>query len=372
MTPSRETLVDLLRVLVEAETPTGDTDALERGFGVLSSLTASMTARQPVVDHLDGTPYLYLAPVANPSVLILGHLDTVWPIGTLTQLPFCVKGDVATGPGVFDMKAGLAIALAAIAVCATADHVGLLVTSDEETGSSTGRALVERYAATACAVLVPEPAAPGGAVKMARKGVGLYEFQVVGREAHAGLEPERGVNASIELASLINDLTTFADPDSGTTVTPTKATAGVTSNTVPAEATLAADVRAWTLPELERVDAAVRRRTARVPGAKVLVTGGINRPPLEASSSASLLELARQAALDTGLGGLAATGVGGGSDGNFTAAIGIPTLDGVGAVGGGAHARDEWVDLTCLEPRARWLAAVAERAVARFTVPAEG
>ena len=365
MTPSRETLVDLLRVLVEAETPTGDTDALNRGFSVLAELTASMTARQPLVDSLDGTPYLYLAPTASPSVLFLGHLDTVWPVGTLSELPFRIDGDVATGPGVFDMKAGLAIALGAIAGCNAADHVGLLVTSDEETGSTTGRTLVEKHATAASAVFVPEPAAPGGAIKVARKGVGLYEFQVVGREAHAGLEPERGVNASMELASLINDIAGLADPEAGTTVTPTRAASGLTSNTVPAAATLTADVRAWTLLELQRVDAAVRRRTTHVPGAEVFVSGGINRPPLEAGNSTELLALAMQSAVDTGLGQLEATGVGGGSDGNFTSAAGIPTLDGVGAVGGGAHARDEWVDLTSLEPRARWLASVAERFVAQ-------
>ena len=364
MFPSLEAMLDAVRSLVEAETPTGDRAAMDSGFVRLSALVSQFTHRRAIVDHVDDVPYLYLPAVATPSVLVIGHLDTVWPIGTLDQLPFRVSGGRATGPGVFDMKAGLVIALAALAGCAVGENVSLLVTSDEETGSATGRGLVEVFSSTATAVLVPEPAAPGGGIKVARKGVGMYEFAIRGREAHAGLEPERGLNATVELGALIADLVHLQDAHSGTTVTPTKASSGLTANTVPADAVLCADVRAWSMQELQRVDHAVRTRLPEVAGVEVMVAGGINRPPLEASTSLALVELARQTARDVGLGEIDAISVGGGSDGNFSAARGVPTLDGVGADGGGAHTREEWVDITSLPARAKWLAAICERVVA--------
>lgn len=364
MFPTLEIMLDALRSLVEVETPTGNRAAIDAGFAELSGMVCEFTGRPATVDYVDDTAYLYLPAVATPSVLVIGHLDTVWPIGTLADLPFRVSVGRATGPGVFDMKAGLVIALSAIAGCAVGEHVSLLVTSDEETGSATGRGLVEKFSSTASAVLVPEPAAPGGRIKKARKGVSLYEFAIRGHEAHAGLEPERGLNATVELGALIADLVRLQDTDSGTTVTPTKASSGLTANTVPADARLCADVRAWSMQELQRVDHAVRTRTPAVAGVEVTVGGGINRPPLEASSSRAIVELARQTARDLGLGEIDAASVGGGSDGNFSAAVGVPTLDGVGADGAGAHTRDEWVDITSLPARAQWLAAICERVVA--------
>lgn len=363
MIPTRPVLVEALRALVEAETPSDDLDALDVGFATLERLTRELTGRQPVMGRVDRVPYLHLPATASPEVLVVGHLDTVWPLGTLVQNPFLVRGDIATGPGVFDMKAGLVIALGGLTGCAVPEHVGLLVTADEETGSRTGRPLVERRLSDVRAVLVPEPAAPGGGIKQARKGVGLYRFTMRGREAHAGLEPERGINATVELGALVADLVRLQDVEVGTTVTPTKAASGVTMNTVPAEATLYADVRAWTMNELVRVDEFLRTRTAHVAGVEVTFSGGINRPPMEERVSAALVELARRAALDLGMGTVNATRVGGGSDGNFCAAAGVPTLDGVGAVGGGAHAWDEWVDLSSLTVRARWLASIVERVV---------
>jgi len=363
--PTRETLVEALRVLVEVETPSGDLAALEEGFERLASVVLELTGRSAMVERVDGIPYLYLGATASPSVLVIGHLDTVWPRGTLAQMPFAVDGDVATGPGIFDMKAGLVIALAAIAGCAAADHVSLLVTGDEEIGSVTGRPLVERYAAAASAVLIPEPSANGGAIKKARKGVGMYEFSIRGREAHAGLEPERGINATVELAALVADLGALQGAADGTTVTVTTARSGTTANTVPAEATLCLDVRGWTQDELERIDRAIRARDPHLDGVEVAITGGINRPPLEERFTEELVGIARQAAIDTGLGPIGAVAVGGGSDGNFAAAMGIPTLDGIGAAGDGAHARHEQVDLASLVPRARWIARVVEQVVAR-------
>ena len=360
---TRQSMVDALQALVQIETPSGNNEALNAGFLKLRSLIEESTGRSAQLDDSDGVPFLYVPATASPSVLFIGHLDTVWPHGTLAEFPFIDSGDVATGPGVFDMKTGLIIAIGALARCDVSDHVALLVTGDEETGSVTSRKIVEKYAQDSLAVIVTEGAAPGGGIKMTRKGVAMYTFTLRGKAAHAGLEPERGSNVTVELGALITDLFDLHDNSIGTTVSPTVATSGVAVNTIPDEATLHVDARAWTLAELERVDAAIRSRPITVDGVEVAVHGGINRPPLEARVSSELVSLAQQAAGDIGLGAIDAIGVGGASDGNFTAAMGIPTLDGVGAVGGGAHTRDEWVDLNSLTKRSEWLALICERVV---------
>jgi glutamate carboxypeptidase len=342
--------------LVQAESQSGDGAGLRHAFDVLATLVTEASGRVPVIAEADGVPYLHLPAGQDPAVLLLCHLDTVWPRGTLAKNPFAVTGDRATGPGSFDMKAGLAIGLEALALATEASRIALLVTGDEELGSLASRATIETVARQSRAVLVLEGAAPGGDLKTARKGVAAYDFEIAGRAAHAGLEPEAGVNATAELAALVADLLALADREAGTSVTPTTASAGTTGNTIPDRARLHADVRAWTQAELERVDAAVRSREPAVPGAVVTVLGGINRPPMEPPASAALLDLARQAARETGLGDVRGAAVGGASDGNLTAALGIPTLDGLGALGGGAHSDDEWISVPALGPRARWLA----------------
>jgi glutamate carboxypeptidase len=357
-----------LRSLVEIESPSRDLDGLHEVMDLAAGFVAEAAGRAPgwfLGD--DGVPALLLEATASPAVLLLCHLDTVWPRGTLAGFPFAVEGGRATGPGTFDMKAGLVIALEVLADTGVRDHVTLLVTADEEVGSGSSRALIEETAARCAAVLVLEGSGPGGAVKHARKGVGFYELAVVGRAAHAGTEPEKGVNATVELAHLVLDLVALADPDHGTTVTPTAARSGTTTNTVPASATLAVDVRSWRASELERVDAAIRARVAALDGAAVEIHGGPNRPPLEVEQSAALLALAREVAADLGLGPLEATGVGGGSDGNFTAALGIPTLDGLGAVGGSGHAPGEWVDIASIGTRAALVAGMVARIAAGAT-----
>jgi glutamate carboxypeptidase len=354
---SGERVLARTRDLVQAESHSGDPEGLRHAFDVLSSLVTEASGRVPVVAEADGVPYLHLLADQDPAVLLLCHLDTVWPRGTLAKNPFAVTGDRATGPGSFDMKAGLAIGLEALALAAESGRAALLVTGDEELGSINSRALIEAVARQSRAVLVLEGAAPGGDLKTARKGVSAYDFEITGRASHAGLEPEAGINTTAELAALVLDLLSMADPGAGTSVTPTVAASGTTGNTVPDRARLHADVRAWTLVEQDRVDAAVRSREAAVTGAVVSVLGGINRPPMEeAPGSADLLGLAHQAARDTGLGDIRGVAVGGASDGNLTAALGVPTLDGLGAVGGGAHADDEWISLPALGPRARWIA----------------
>jgi glutamate carboxypeptidase len=291
-------------------------------------------------------------------VLLLGHHDTVWPRGSLTTHPFRIEGGVLRGPGCFDMKAGVAIAMHALAGLGVPGGVTLLVTGDEEIGSPSSRDLIEAEAAGCAAVFVLEASAPGGALKTARKGVAGYRIRVTGRAAHAGLEPERGVNAAIEVAHQLLAVAGLADTERGTTVTPTLTSAGVATNTVPAAGEFAVDVRVRDADEMVRVDNALRALTPVLSGAGIDVVAFGNRPPLPASASADLFARAQACAGRLGLRPLSAAEVGGGSDGNFTAALGVPTLDGLGAVGGGAHADDEHVLIDELPGRTALVAAL--------------
>jgi glutamate carboxypeptidase len=297
----------------------------------------------------------------NPRVLLLGHLDTVWPLGTLERIPFTAEGDRMTGPGVFDMKAGVVQGWSALARIAARSEgpIGMLLTTDEETGSLASRGLIDD-AITACeAVLVLEPSA-AGALKTQRKGTSWYHLTFHGRAAHAGLDPERGINASLEAAHFITEAVTWSDAVAGTSVTPTVLASGTTANTVPATATLTLDCRAWTRAEQERVDGLVRSWVLRHPEASWSIDGGIDRAALEASSSSALFASAQHVADVLGLAQLEECAVGGASDGNITAAAGVPTLDGLGAVGDGAHAEHEWASISAMDERARLLAGLLQ------------
>jgi glutamate carboxypeptidase len=298
-------------------------------------------------------------------VLVLAHHDTVWPLGSLDTHPFSVADGVLRGPGCFDMKAGLVLALHALAVLRSPARdvpggVTLLVTADEELGSPSSRSLIQAEAAGCRAALVLEASAEGGALKTARKGVSLYRVRAVGRAAHAGLEPERGVNATVELAHQVLAVAGLGDPSLGTTVTPTALSSGTVSNTVPATGMFSVDARMWDTSEQARVHAAMSSLLPAVPDAVLQVSGGPNRPPMPASSSAGLFSLASSLAAVLGLPPLESAAVGGGSDGNFTAGVGTPTLDGLGAVGGGAHADHEYVLVDALPGRAALLAALID------------
>lgn len=351
-------LLATVRRLVECESPSDDAAALTRSAAVVEAVGTELLGVAPERIVVDGCPHLRWRFGAETRVLLLAHHDTVWPLGTLDRLPFDVQDGVMQGPGCFDMKTGLAMALHAIAALEDRDGVTLLVTGDEETGSTRSRALIEETARGAAAVLVTE-ASERGAWKAARKGVSMYEIAVHGRSSHAGLDPERGVNATVALAHLTLALGGLADASAETTVTPTQAQSGTTRNTVPAEARLLIDVRAWRAAELERVDAALREYASPVPDARIVVHGGINRPPLESDMSQALVSLAGSLGERHGLGDVGAVAVGGASDGNFTAGVGVPTLDGLGAVGGGAHADDEHVIVAEILPRTRLLADLA-------------
>lgn len=352
-------LVERLGRLVMIETPSGDAARLAPALQCLQEWGVEAFGRPGETLVVDGVPHLLWRSRADRPILLLGHVDTVFPAGTLDRRPFTVDGDRATGPGVFDMKAGLVIAFEALSRMGDTSHVSMLITGDEETGSQTSRALVEATASGCSAVLVFEPSLDG-AFKTGRKGAGLYRIGFTGRAAHAGIEPELGNNALMELARTALWSETIADPGRGTTVTPTGATSGTAINVVPASGELSLDVRARSLAELERVHAALLARQAVIPGVTLTVSGGINRPPLEPHRSQALVELARHVADREGLAEIRTATVGGGSDGNFTAAMGVPTLDGLGPMGGGAHAEHEWVSLSSMEERVRLTAGMLD------------
>ncbi|MBB4905427.1 glutamate carboxypeptidase [Actinophytocola algeriensis] len=358
--------------MVRCESPSSDAAALARSADVVARLGTRRLGAEPERLGI----HLRWRLGAEPSrVLLLGHHDTVWPLGSLATHPCTVDGTVdggvLRGPGCFDMKAGLALAFH---VAAGRSGVTLLVTGDEELGSPGSRELIEEEARAAEVALVLEASAPGGALKTERKGVSVYEVEVTGRAAHAGLEPERGHNATVELAHQVLAIAALADAERGTTVTPTLMSAGTARNTVSAKGFVAVDVRVRTASEQDRVDVAMRALRPVVPGTRLDVRGGPNRPPLAASASVGLFTRAARIAAELGQPPLAGVAVGGGSDGNLTAGVGTPTLDGLGAVGGGAHADDEHVLVGELVPRAALLSALLDELLAAptKTAPAAG
>lgn len=344
----REAMLADIAELVRIESPTEDLPGCALALAALSDLVQQHTGRTPMVRERQGRPYLHLRSTQDrrTTALLLGHIDTVWPLGTLARWPFAVDGDHASGPGVYDMKAGIVMGLHALSACADPAGVAMLITTDEETGSLCSRALIEEVARDAGAVLVLEPAMADGGIKEARKGVSLYRMVVTGRAAHAGLEPEKGINALLELAEQVRLLADLARPGLGTTVTPTVAQAGTTMNTVPARATVRIDVRAATTAELDRVAKGLSRVVAVLDGARVEVQHLGTRPPLEKDMSEGLVARYRQAMAWAGLAMPPVVTVGGGSDGNFTAGVGVPTLDGLGAPGDGAHAEGEHINVS--------------------------
>lgn len=299
----------------------------------------------------------------STQILVLGHLDTVYEIGTIKKMPFRVSRGRAFGPGIFDMKGGLVTALFAVDALARQRQllqrsIVFLWTSDEETGSKGSREVIEREARRSATVLVLEPAnGPEGKLKTRRKATGTAELVITGRAAHAGLDPGAGVNAVHELALQAARLMRLNDPRRGITVNPTIAQGGTRSNVIPAEARLTIDLRAETRADMRRIDRKLKMLRPILRGARVTVRGGFSRPPLERRDSAELFSRARKLARQLGF-SVGECLAGGGSDGNFTAALGVPTLDGLGAVGEGPHSPDEQVILSALPQRAALLAAL--------------
>ena len=351
----RAEMLGCLEALVNRESPSGDAPLLRSALDTVDAMLGRLVGSRGRLIEAGGTAHLVWES-GRPRVLLLCHLDTVWSLGTLERWPFRIEGDRATGPGVVDMKAGLVQALFALATMGTATGVRLLVTTDEEVGSPGSRALIEESAAGLEAVLVLE-GAYDGALKVARKGTAQYTVRIAGRAAHAS-EPARGANATLEMARQILDVAGLADPAAGTTVTPTLAFAGTTTNTVPARAELRVDSRAATIAELERVRGAMLGLRPHLEGTEVAVSGGVERLPMTREISSGLFERAERLAATLGLSPLRGVLAPGGSDGQLTAALGIPTLDGLGAVGGNAHAEGEWVEIDRMPERAALLAAL--------------
>ena len=342
-----------LEALVRCESPTEDLDACRSVVRLASDIATRVLGTPAEIKEIEGRPVFWWG-AQNPQVVLLGHLDTVWPHGSY-QPVWEVNGDVVRGPGVFDMKAGFLQALYSLK--GIEGSVALIATTDEETGSHASRELIKEVSSNAKAVLVLE-ASLDGKVKTGRKGTSMYQVHVHGVASHAGLEPEKGVNATTEIAHIILKLASLENTEHGTTVVPTVVHSGNTTNTVPDHAVLDIDIRSFAISELERVHAAITGITAVNPLARIEVTGGINRPPLQPSSTTALYERIEKVAASIGMTPLGSAHVGGASDGNFAAAAGAQVLDGLGAVGQGAHAPHEWVSASSLEPRTALLHAL--------------
>ena len=346
-------MLSALEKLVRLESPTEDLAACRAVIELASQIALDVLGTPAQIREVNGRPVFWWG-AQNPDVIVLAHLDTVWPKGSFQSL-WSIKENVASGPGIFDMKAGFIQGL--FAMKGIDGSVALVATSDEETGSTTSKEFIKEISAKAKAVLVVE-ATLNGKVKTGRKGTAMYQVKIHGKASHAGLEPEKGINATVEMGHAILAISGFENKELGTTVVPTMLRSGNTTNTVPDLAVLDIDVRSFSMAELQRVDAALRNLSAVNSSARYEITGGFNRPPLETTSTMALYERAERVAKDLGMPPLGHASVGGASDGNFAAAAGAQVLDGLGAVGDGAHAAHEWVDITTLENRSALLHAL--------------
>jgi glutamate carboxypeptidase len=357
-----------LAALVEHESPSRDKPALDSLAGKLAARFEAIGGEVEVIANPDGGGHVLARFSSDGSsdrkpALVLGHYDTVWPVGTLASMPFRVEGGRAFGPGVFDMKASLVEAEFAIDGLTRLGRrpprpVIVLITSDEEVGSPTSRRLIEEMAVGCEYVLVLEPPLPDGSLKTARKGVGHFVVEIEGKPAHAGVEPAKGRSAILELAHQILHLHGLTDLSAGVSVNVGVIEGGTTSNVVAARASARVDVRATTLDQAAAIERAIRRSRTHVEGTRLTISGGFNRPPMERTEAvARLFERARAIGRRIGL-ELGEGATGGGSDGNFTAALGLPTLDGLGIAGSGAHATHEQIELDSLPERTALLASL--------------
>lgn len=358
----RDLFLERLRQLVEAESPSDSPAGVNRAGALVESWATNLggrSRRYPGAGFGDVLE-LRFGPDSPGGLLLLGHLDTVWPLGTLGAMSWREADGCFWGPGVLDMKAGVVMALEAIAAVQAGPAglqrgVTLLLNPDEEVGSPLSRAHTERLARGSEAVFVLEPA-QGLAYKTARKGVGHFELRVEGIGAHAGVDFEKGHSAVLEAARLIEQVSAWTDAGRGRTVNAGVIHGGTRSNVVAAECCIEVDARVVTQEDAAVVEALFAGLQVTDPACKLSIHGGVNRPPMERSpGSLALFEQARRLAANLGL-ALDEASTGGGSDGNFTAALGVPTLDGMGAVGAGAHARHEHVVVAHLAERTALLA----------------
>jgi glutamate carboxypeptidase len=350
----RQAILNDLESLVGRESPSDDAPRVSAlAAWIAERLRAAGASAEAVPCPPRGDAVLAWVGEGPDETLLLGHHDTVWPVGTLAARPFGVEAGRAMGPGAFDMKAGIAVAIAVLEALAkqASSKVTLLLTPDEEVGTTASRQLLLDVAGRQRRVFVLEPSL-GGAAKVARKGVGSFEVRFTGVPSHAGLEPEKGASALLEMARFALFVPGLADPGRETTVTPTVGRAGSAANVVPETASLTLDARVWSADEARRVEDGLKAYRPADGRVAVSVLGGFDRPPLEQTEASRLLyERARSLAAEAGM-DLGAARVGGASDGNLTAAAGVPTLDGLGPRGDGAHARHEHVLVDDLVPRA--------------------
>jgi len=359
-------MTQLLGKFVCAESPSVDKPAVDRFGKMVAAEWRRRAAKVTILrqrergDHIRAE-WNSRANRGNGQILVLGHLDTVYDAGTLAKMPFRLSRGRAYGPGAFDMKGGLVIALFAVDALAAAGllpekRVVFLWTSDEEIGSGTSRAMIEREARRSDAVLVLEPAlGADGRVKTGRKGVGEIEIVATGRTAHAGLNPQDGINAIEEIALQIARISRWNQPSRCITVNAGLIEGGTRTNVIPEHARVVVDVRATRALDMRALERMFRALRPILRGAKLEIRGGFNRPPMERKTAAALFSKARKLAKEMGI-VLGEAHVGGGSDGNFTAALGIPTLDGLGAVGESAHSSDENILIRALPDRAALIA----------------
>jgi glutamate carboxypeptidase len=359
-------MLEDLRLFVEQETPSNEKKLLDNFARFLADYAATIGGKAEVLPAVGFGNHVSIRwddEGSGPPIFLLGHYDTVWAEGTIKEMPFGVRDDIATGPGVFDMKCGLVQGFWAVRalreVAGIKRPMVFVCNSDEEVGSPTSRALIEEEARGAATVLVLEPSL-GGALKTARKGVGRYGVRVTGRPSHAGLDPEGGISAIEEMARLVLELHAHTDYRSGTTVNVGVIGGGTRYNVVAAEAFAEVDVRAVTVAEAERMNEILLSLEPQHGEADVRVEGGVIWPPMERTAKiAELFNHTRSLAGEIGFDleeGLA----GGASDGCLCAALGVPVLDGLGAVGGGAHAADEHVEVASMVPRAALVARLLE------------
>ena len=356
--------LNLLEAMVNMDTPSPDKNLVDRFARFVASQFQNMGGHVDFIpaerfgDHLR---VRFDGPSAG-RLLLLGHTDTVFAAGDAARRPFHIQNNRAMGPGVFDMKAGIVLMWAAIRVLGTLPRpITILLTSDEDVGSPSSREWIEKEAGLAAAVLVFEPSLPGGALKTTRKGVGRFTIKAVGRAAHAGIDPTRGLNAIEEIAHQVLRLQGLSEPSKGTTVTVGVVQGGTRVNVVPAEAAVEIDVRITNNEEAARITEVIRGLQPQLPGATLQIRGGINRPPMERTTDTiRLFEIARDVGKELGI-TLDEGSTGGASDGNFTSALGIPTLDGLGPIGDGAHSLDEFVEVASLPERAALVAGLIRK-----------
>jgi glutamate carboxypeptidase len=362
----RDWLIATTEALVRLESPTTDKAAVDRCGAELAARLEAIGGRVTQLSRPErGNHLLADFGCGTSQVLLLGHFDTVWPVGQLDRMPLTRANGRLHGPGIFDMKAGIATGMLATRALLESNtplarRIVMLWTTDEEMGSGTSRQAIEEEARRSEAVLVLEPSLPGGALKTSRKGCGMYELTVRGVAAHSGINPEKGASAVHELAHQIVRIQALQDLARGVSVNVTQVSGGTRSNVIPDEARAVVDVRVPTMADASRVDRALRSLVTVDARTTLEVAGGVDRPPLERSAQVGrLYEQARQIARELGQ-ELAEGGTGGGSDGNFTAALGVPTLDGLGAIGDGAHALHEHVEVDALPDRAALIAGLIE------------